>query len=202
MNEINNIEKFYESLFMQHGDAPQSCSWTNKYSQIFRFNKLIEIADLRHKKILDVGCGVGDLYGYLNESNIMTEYTGVDVVDGMIEVAAKKYANARFWKQNIVEQSIIEKFDYVLMSGIFNYNLEKDEKINFVIMQNMLLAAYDQCINGIAFNFISSYVNYRNDEMAYFSPSDVLDFCIQKLSPKVSLFHHYEKCDVTIFVYK
>jgi len=196
------VEEHYNKLFVKYGDNPQSCQWTNEYSQTFRFKKLMEIDDLKQKKILDVGCGLGDLYLYLKDENILVEYTGVDIVGGMIELAKKKLPTTRFLRQNIIEQPLDEKFDYVLMSGIFNSNLERNDQVNFAYMKNVLTAAYDQCTYGIGFNFISSCVNSRDDEMAYFPPSNVFDFCVLNLSPKVSLFHHYERCDVTVFVYR
>ncbi|MBN3905791.1 MAG: hypothetical protein HWQ35_04165 [Nostoc sp. NMS1] len=46
------------------------------------------------------------------------------------------------------------------------------------------------------------YVNFRQETMAYYEPEAVLRFCIQQLSRKVTIIHHYYHCDVCIYVYK
>ena len=46
------------------------------------------------------------------------------------------------------------------------------------------------------------HVNFTSPGMAYHDPTEVLDFCIRSLSPKVSLHHHYERVDVAVFVYR
>ena len=38
--------------------------------------------------------------------------------------------------------------------------------------------------------------------MAYHDPVVVFDFCLNNLAPKVTLHHHYERCDVAVFVYR
>jgi len=52
----------YSRLVEEYGDDPRSSHWTNIDSQLFRFNQLCKIANLNGKSILDIGCGIGDLY--------------------------------------------------------------------------------------------------------------------------------------------
>ena len=56
----------YRSLFQRYGDAPEATQWTSE-GQLFRFRKLMEVADLQHRRVLDVGCGIGAFYPVLIE---------------------------------------------------------------------------------------------------------------------------------------
>jgi hypothetical protein len=38
--------------------------------------------------------------------------------------------------------------------------------------------------------------------MAYHDPAEVLRFSLDHLSPRIVLDHHYERCDVAMFVYR
>jgi len=147
---------------------------------------------------LDVGCGIGDLYPFLLAKFGEVDYTGIDIVNEVIAFAAQKYPQARFWCRDILQDKVEEKFDYVLMSGVFNKAIPNCT----AFLQEMVAAAFQHCTIGLAFNFTSFIVNYTDQEMAYHDPTVVLNFCIDEISPKLSLHHHYERHDVAIFLYR
>jgi SAM-dependent methyltransferase len=150
-------------------------------------------------RILDIGCGLGDMYPFLKDRFGAIEYTGVDIVPGLVEAAQTRRPDARFICQNILENPLTERFDFVLISGIFN-NAEIPSSSFFI--RQMLSAAYAVCNKALAFNFISSHVNFRDPKMAYFDPVGIFGYCLDNLGKKIVLNHHYEKCDVAVFVYR
>lgn len=168
--------------------------------QLFRFEKLAEIADLNGHSVLDVGCGLGHMYPFLHKRFSNITYTGVDIVSDAIAFASKKYPTATFRCQDIVENRLDGTFDYALMSGVFNNALPAGDPTKFLM--ELATAAFNHVRSGLGFNFISSHVNFRSAEMAYHDPDTVLNFCIRSLSSKVKMHHHYEKCDVAVFVYR
>ncbi len=187
----------YRTLFFKHGDKPEAVQWSCEGQQ-FRFNKLTQIADLRDKRILDVGCGKGDMYPFLFKKFGNVDYTGVDIVPESLAYAAQKYPQATFYCRDLLEDVVDEKFDYTLISGVFNNSIPKSSEF----LRELVTAAFKQCELGIGFNFLSTYVNYTNADMAYHDPIEVFDFCLKTLSPNVMIHHHYERCDVVIFVYR
>ena len=54
----------YRDIFQKHGDGPEASGMSSE-GQRFRFGKLMEIADLQDRRILDLGCGIGAFYPYL-----------------------------------------------------------------------------------------------------------------------------------------
>jgi SAM-dependent methyltransferase len=183
--------------FQKYGDAPEG-SGMSLDGQRFRFGKLMEIADLRNCRVLDLGCGVGGFYPFLIEKFRQLEYTGIDLVPEIVECAAKKYPGARFLCRDLLSERLEETFDYVLSSTVFNYAMPDCD----AFMRELLTVAFRYCRIGLGFNFHSTHVNFTETEMAYHDPAQVLDFCIRNLTPKVVIQHHYERIDVAVFAYR
>ena len=99
-------------------------------------------------------------------------------------------------KCDALKEKLQETYDYVFLCGVFN------AKTTIEFMEQMLIEAFFYCEKGLAFNFISDYVNFKTEEFSYHNPQEIFTFCVENLSRKVELHHHYAKCDVSIFVYK
>lgn len=187
----------YRNLFLKYGSGPEVGQWSPE-GQRFRFEKLIQIADLKGRNVLDLGCGIGDLYPFLMKRFNDLNYTGIDIVPEIITFATQRNPCARFLCCNILRDDIDEKFDYVLISGTFNNAIQDYSSL----LKEMITWAFRHCLLGIGFNFISTYVNSTDPEMAYHDPVDVLDFCLKNLTHKVTMQHHYDRCDVVVFAFR
>ncbi|MBF0512216.1 MAG: class I SAM-dependent methyltransferase [Candidatus Omnitrophica bacterium] len=66
------------------------------------------------KRVLEVGCGTGDLLASLKPSYGV----GVDISPKMIETAQGKYKGLHFYTGDIQDVSLNEKFDYIVLSGL------------------------------------------------------------------------------------
>lgn len=199
-NGLCKTKEIFEKAFAQYGDDTRSCLWERP--MIMRYEELKKIIpeSLEGKSILEIGCGLGGLYEYLvKDCKIQNiQYTGIDIVDGMIETAKKKYPNAEFMVWDVFEKKLERQFDYVILCGVFNVTTGNDD----AFMKKMLSHAYSYCEKGMAFNYISNYVNFKSEEMAYHNPEDIFSFCVKNLTKKVNLFHHYAKCDVAMYLHK
>ncbi len=192
-----DIIKTFRGLFISHGEDPAAGGWSPE-GQTFRFERLAQIANLRGRRVLDIGCGIGDLYPFLLAKYGEVDYAGIDIVPEVVAFAARKYPQAQFWCRDILQDKMEERFDYVLMSGVFNKAIPNCT----IFLKEMVAAAFQLCNMGLAFNFTSSLVNYTDEEMAYHDPVVVFEFCLHEISAKMSLHHHYERHDVAIFLYK
>jgi len=122
----------------------------------------------------------------------------VDIVPDTVTYAAQKYPNTRFLCQDLLEEPLREQFDYVFLSGVFNNTIPSATEF----LKELVSISFQHCTTGLAFNFTSTYVNYRDAGMAYHDPIEVLDFCLKNLSRKLILHNHYEHCDVAVFLYR
>src|SRR6185369_3839361 len=164
----------------------------------FRFSKLCQIDNLTRKRVLEIGCGLGDLYPFLQGLFDEVTYVGIDIVPELIEYAAHVYPDAKFYCLDLLEDEFIGDFDYVLISGVFNNEIDNATEY----LYQLISSAFKLCRKGMGFNFTSTYVSRYDQGMAYHDPMAVFKFCLENLSSKITLSHHYERCDVAIFVYR
>lgn len=198
MDCVEKNKEIYTEAFSKYGDDTRSCLW--EQPMIMRYQQLYKIAPLENSTVLDLGCGLGGLYEYFRDTCKVKNltYTGVDIVEGMIKLASEKYPDATFRTVDIFKEKLEETYDYVFLCGTFNLAMPHCEDF----MRKMLTEAFSYCTKGLAFNFISTYVNFKDEETAYHCPQDIFTFCAENLSRKIQMHHHYEKCDVSMFVYK
>jgi SAM-dependent methyltransferase len=197
LSEQDRIIEDYRQLLRQHGQGPAVGQWSPE-GQTFRFKKLSEIGVLTGRSVLDIGCGLGDFYPFLKSIYGDLTYTGVDIVPELVSHAAKKYPDAVFHCLDLLERPLDGKFDYVLISGVFNNERENVSEL----LRCLTTVAFQLCRLGLGFNFISNIVSQHDPSMAYHDPFEVFRFCMENLSIRTTMAHHYERCDVAVFVYR
>jgi SAM-dependent methyltransferase len=187
----------YQALVAHHGHSPEAVRMSAA-GQLFRFQKLLEIDDLRGRSVLDLGCGCGHFYPVIKARFPDVEYLGIDIVSGMVAEASHAYPSGHFVQRDVLSDGLGGTFDYVLMSALFNDPGPDPPEF----LRSMASLAFAQAKIGIGFNFISSYVNEIDDGLVYHDPTEVTEFVIENLTRRMSVFHHYERCDVAIFAYR
>jgi len=175
----------YKVLLERYGDNPETAQWSSRETQEKRFEILAEIDDLNETSILDFGCGTGHFATYLKSKGVEFSYTGVDIVEEFFEIGRKKNPSSRF---GVLENFENEKFDYVFISGVFNNKRRNNRKF----YQESLKKLFGLCRKGVAFNMMSTYVDYKDAGLFYEPPERVFRFVKQELTPFVCLRHDYE----------
>lgn len=188
------IERYNERL-KKYGYDPKTLGWL-KSRQTVRFEILSEIGDLNNCSILDIGCGFGDFYGFLIKKGLNVEYTGYDINPNLIKIAREVYPIARFEVKDI-EEEVNKVFDWVFSSGVFNFRLSDNEGF----IRSMLRRMFQLSKKGVAADFMSTYVDFKNGEAYYAKPEDIFSFC-KTLSKRVSLRHDYMPFEFCVYIYK
>lgn len=196
-----DVKQHYKDLFDKHGISPQSVQYTDKATQFKRFEILSQI-DSNMSSVTDFGCGLGDLYIYLKESaGYNGKYLGLDFVPEFIDACNKVFvgnAQAKFQVFDIKtdEPEVIN--EYLLLSGVFNNkNTDSD-----VFMRDTIRKMFAYASKGVAFNSMSTYVDYQDDQLFYTNPLEIFDFCKREITPKVVLRHDYQvKSSIIPFEY-
>jgi len=186
-----DIISYYNKLLKKNKNSPQSVGWGSKKSQNIRFKILAEIGDLKGKKILDYGCGTGELCQFLKKYKI-GEYVGYDINNEMIDVALKKYP-----KEIFRSYLNLMLYDYIFISGTFNLKTKNWEKETYKILRKL----WGICRKGIAVNFLTSFSSYKDKKCYYADPIEILKF-VRTLTNKFVLRHDYKENDFTIYLYK
>ena len=189
--------KRYEERLHVSGVSAQTMGWRDKEQQYMRFVILAAIGDLNNRSVLDVGCGFGDFYDFLKGKGINMRYNGYDISAKLIEIARQKHPEGAFEVKDILEEEDHEKFDYVVSSGILNARLSDNE--GFV--RRMLKRCFERCHTGVAVNMMSNYVDYKQEDLYYYSPEEIFVFC-KTLTKRVTLRHDYMPFEFTVYLYK
>lgn len=203
--DLNKLGEHYSKLVTEHGDDPRSAQQTDRATQEKRMEILAGVGDLRTAKIFDFGCGTGHLLNFLKgHCGYAGEYLGCDLTEEILGVARKCHPEAKFIRRDVLAEGIGEEVDFALVSGTFN-NLIGD---NWGFITSALGAMFPSVKQGLAFNLISSYVDFFDKGLYYADPEAVFRFCKEKLSTRVTLRHDYQikagvlPYEFTVYVYK
>ncbi|MCK5111461.1 MAG: class I SAM-dependent methyltransferase [Arcobacteraceae bacterium] len=186
--EHNN--KFYQKAINEYGISAQGVHWNSKHTQYKRFEIITKFIkkEIATSSIIDVGCGFGEYYKYLEVNNKLPQkYFGIDCEEDMVTVCKKRLPFQEFKKQNILTDDLI-KGDYYICSGALNI-LTVDEVYTFITK------CFEICTKGFIFNFLKSH-SYNNLQV-----DEVTKFCKQ-LSPMMKTKDNYLNNDFTIFMVK
>jgi SAM-dependent methyltransferase len=189
------IKKYNERL-KKYGYNPKTLGWF-KGRQPVRFEILSQIGELNNCSILDIGCGFGDLYGFLTKKGLNIKYTGYDINPSLIKIAKEVYPEAFFEVKDVEGEEVNKVFDWVFSSGIFNFKLSDNESF----IRSMLRKMFQLSKKGVAADFMSTYVDFKNKELYYTRPEDIFNFC-KTLSKRVSLRHDYMPFEFCVYIYK
>ena len=194
-----NLE-YRKTRIAQYGDAVGSVGYGSVESQEARFKIVCEIDDFSNKTILDVGCGFGDLYTFLNRQSIRPRrYLGIEISSDLLDMAKKRLPELEFRLVSLLDFKSTEKFDYVIACGVFGLESPNWQPM----LEKQLGKLYDLCEMGVVANFLSCYTSWgKAADSHYASPEDILEFVLKNLSNRVVLRHDYRPNDFTIYVYK
>jgi len=190
---------YFRKRFSQYGDDVRAL-WGSTASQEVRFRVLTEIGPLQGARILDVGCGFGGFYLFLQkEGTRVGSYTGVDIVPDMLEVARQRLpVSATLLQADFMKEEIPGSFDWVFASGIFF--LPHTRWAEYVV--SALRKMYDSARLGVGANFLSAQSRSKDNFSRYAKPGSVLDLALREVTEKAVLRHDYRQNDFTLYLYR
>lgn len=195
------IDRYNKRLDI-YGDKIESLASGNQLRREIRFNILNDVGNLKNKKIIDLGCGFGDLIPYLDNKLGANnyEYVGVDINNRILEISKSKYPEKKFLCQDILSNDFNEIADYVISTSTFNNKLIDESNYSFI--KKILNKCYSISNCGVAVDFMTSYVDYKiDDDVFYYKPEEI--FKISKsITKRVTLRHDYKLFDFCIYLYK
>jgi len=191
---------YFNSSYAKYGSTVKALGWGSEFSQQKRFEILAGVGDLRGQRILDVGCGFGDFFGFLQKTQIdIREYLGIDINKNLLEIAITRYPTAHFQRRNILLDPMRDKFDFVFASGLFFMKIERWTEF----MRYMLTKMFDLTGKALGINFLSAYSRskkFANSKYPY--PSEIIDFIAEYLSHRFTVRHDYLPNDFTVYIFK
>ena len=156
---LTAFDRFYLRFFYfmrsLRYDLPENrVGWRSRQNQELRFQALVEIGDLQGKRLLDLGCGLGCLYGFLKGKGWEGEYTGIDILDVMVKDARRRFPGVAFEKRDVLEDPPARDWDYVFINGVLNHRV----KDNWAWIEQMVKVAFSLSKMGVGFNLLNAEV--------------------------------------------
>jgi len=178
--------------------------WADAEGQLARFNVLAANVDLAGKTLLDIGCGLGDLLGFLTDRGVEVDYTGVDLLDEMVAAARKLHPTGRFISADVFdpeaalpEELVGRQFDVVFCSGAFNLDLGNNRQF----LPRALARMFELSHSLVVFNLLHSRAENKYDQCAYFHPDEILEM-LAPLPCRAEVIDDYLSNDFTFICVK
>ncbi len=185
----SEIKRYYKKLYQNYGRKAEAVQHISYQEQCKRFEVLNELLTPR-ESVIDLGCGLGHMLEYLRENGYEGSYLGLDFVPEFIESNKKNFKgdqSAQFKLFDLNTNKIPMGYDHLMVCGVFNNIMEDNDKF----MKKLLLKTYAAAEKAVSFNMMSTYVEFFDENLYYFDPVYVFDFCKKELSPLVVLKHDY-----------
>ncbi len=200
------MQQHYERKFNEHGATPLGVDWGCEESAHLRYKNMLALLPEESTQenpvtLLDVGCGYGGLYQFSQSEKRNIAYTGLDICGDMIAFAQKNYPNATFQQMDFFNLPSTETYDYVLCNGILTQKLTATIREMDIFANQLIKKMFQNARRGIAFNLMSTRVNFMVDNLYYRNPIELFAYCFTELSPKIKLDHAYPLYEYTIYLY-
>ncbi|ATB70878.1 class I SAM-dependent methyltransferase [Sulfurospirillum diekertiae] len=192
MPRINN-QTFYENAIKRYGCTARGLNWNSKQSQHIRFEVIHALLEphLPSSKIVDAGCGFGDLYLFLQQKgSLPRKYIGYDTLQEAIFVAHKR-TKQHFARKDILNDEL-ELADFYIASGSMNI-LNRFETFLFI------RRCYEASKKGFVFNLLKG--EEKEGHFNYFLPHEIEAYT-SEFAYDVEMYEDYMEGDFTVFLKK
>ena len=194
-----DIREHYEPRLITRRENYQIVDWGSAESQQERFEVLAANVDLAGKRLLDIGCGLGDLWEFLRRRCITTHYTGVDLLEPMVRAAGRRHPEARFVCADVFAEDAFRpgEFEVVFCSGALNLNLGNNDAFVPLAVARMLELSRDYAV----FNLLHKRTTDRDRRYFYYDPEDVAR-SLAPLECRIDILDDYLPNDFTVICRK
>jgi SAM-dependent methyltransferase len=198
---------YAERCLDEYGDEYRGVGWTKSPAH----------ADTRHRvmlemiqgspegvSLLDFGCGAAHFYEYIQRVGLgdRIEYSGLDVSPKFLELSRSKFPDITFYEADLLAgDTDLPSFDYVVMNGIFTLKAEMSYEQMLGYWRNLTELAFEKAKIGLAFNAMSTEVDWERDDLFHLKFSDATSFA-GELSRRFTIRHDYGLYDYTTYVYR
>lgn len=198
---LAKIKNLYEGNLSDYGVSSKAVGWKNHESQLLRFEKLAEVMppDLGPYTVGDWGCGYAAMYDFLLEQRPgCKKYYGYDISADMLNKARELHPNDSL--ELIESTEVTKNADYIFVSGTFNVKFGASDEVWGLNIKETLQKLAEKGTRGLAFNLLTTYVDWKQENLFYADPMEYFDFCKKNLSNHVSLIHDYPLYEWTMLV--
>jgi len=205
---VSALRGHYSRAFATHGPTARGVDWGTAADVELRYEKMLAVIDPARTpasqpvSLLDAGCGYGGLWQLIQNRALPVAYTGFDVCDNMIDWARAHQTGADFVLGDVMTDGAPGSFDYVVANGILTQKLETTIAAMDIFAQRLVRRMFELCRVGVAFNIMTTKVNFAAPNLYYRNPAEFLAWCQAEITPQAKLDHAYPLYEYTIYLYR
>jgi SAM-dependent methyltransferase len=188
----------YDKRLREKGPGAFALGWGNKGHQVKRFKDLIHAVGeefFQDKRVVDIGCGLGDLYPFLRSNGIRPKFfLGVDVNEAFIRLATEKFFSDRFVsfeaRDLVLNKLPTGKAQTGVALGVINYKQKNHKEY----AKRFIATCYASVSESLVVNVISLVRNKTYEpesRIFYYDPAAWLAWAQKNITPYCSLIHDY-----------
>lgn len=199
------IVKHYENCFKVYGDNHKGVDWPNEQDALTRYAVMAGLLDHEQEHtLLDLGCGAGHFLTFLAQTPYIKNirYTGADLSEVFIAHCKVKFPDNQWLKVDLLHDVVIDKYDYIIMNGLFTEKLDSSFEEMWQFFTQMLLKAWEINNVGMAFNVMSTHVDWQRDDLFHVPMDMMADFLHKNISRNFAIRRDYGLYEYTVYVFK
>jgi SAM-dependent methyltransferase len=195
MRHKNVISEYYSARCAEHGQegwaAGLYATPDNQYGTFVNLLKTVE----RGGSILDVGCGQGDLWEFIDSRGLGLSYLGIDLCPAMIGYAKARFPEGDFAVCDVLDYH--EDHDFVVAAGALNLAVPGQEDYARQVIRKL----YSLARRAASFNLLSdAYRDYeRRPELCFYDPAETVRLCLE-LTPYLYVDHRSSGYDFCVYL--
>ncbi len=206
-HDLTDLVEHYEACLEKYGATPQGVDWPNAEDLARRHDVMLDVIRPYSGSIsvVDLGCGPGLFYDHIAQSkhaNSIT-YHGIDLSEKMVTAAQARHAADMFSVRDILQDPLdADSIDYIMLCGVLTerQSIEKPAMVSFA--QDILTASFRAARCGIAFNAMSTHVDWERDDLFHWGLDEIAGFLCTHLSRNFVIRNDYGLYENTVYVYK
>lgn len=201
------LVRHYEACLARHGDTHLGVDWPNQPDAERRYRIMLDIVRQRatppRPTLLDVGCGAGHLLEHARRNGPDVRYTGIDLSARFIELCRGKFPGETFLLLDLLQSPPGDlRADFVVANGLFTEKRSLSWDAMWEFARDMIRGLYRLAGTGLAFNVMSSHVDWQRDDLFHL-PGDVLAaFLRAEVSRHYVLRADYGLHEYTAYVFR
>ena len=171
--------------------------WSSEKEQKVRFQTIANSANFSNKRVLDLGCGLGELYDYLSKDKRLAFYLGIDQHWPFLKQAKKRIGSAQcHFRLADISRTPLPELDIIIASGSLNY---QSRQVDY--LEHMIARMYTATKEVVIFNLLNKNIFLKPTLLQAYDKDAVVAYC-HTLSRKVTVIDDYSASDFTIVLKK